>query len=1364
MPAVVRYIGLNNGDWQNPSNWSSGAVPGRSDNVLLDQNVNVNYSGSSTGTDVLNITQTAGSLSITGGTLNVNAPSTFNGALRLSGPGAQLGIFGDPNDHSKPGQLTVNGTFTWDAGLLHGGTVTISNTATLNITGVFGEMDLGKAGEAETVLNNAGHMNQTGSANPNGNLVMDNAAINNQAGAVFTLSGDYDMHVVIAPLTSTPKLLTNSGIIRHGAGLGAAVFGVPINNLTGGLLDVQAGSVVFTGGGTGAGGTFNVNAGALIDLTGGQLPAYFGTYTATGQGHIIVASGMLTANGATFNFPPGMFQWTGGTIQGSGLTNAGFINLDNTLTHSNQVLAGNLYNNGTITLNDAPGTNFFLNRGTLYNQAGGLFDIQTDSNAVRLTPLPPFQLAIGVDNPNKDLITGIYNNGTFRKEGTSGTSTVNVLFNNSPSGVVDTRSGTLDLTGGGTSSGGTFNSAAGALMDFSFSIPLQQNQDPALFRGYQNMTGTYTGSGGGTVQLSSGRTGVQGADLILNFAPGLFQWTGGTLDSGVQNIFNQGEINVSAMSPLNPPPTLTGTLNNNGIFNVTGTVSLQLAGGVLNNQVSSGVIDFQSSAGIDVLSDSTGSINNYGTVQKTSGLVTNILAAYNNQPGGEIDAQAGTLNLSGGGNSLGGIFNAAAGGILDLTGGSSTNQFLSGTYTGSGDGVVRVSGGTLNAGNEAQLVFNFAAPTATNPLGIFQWQGGTINTGTRDLANFGSITITGPTASTLIGTINNTGTIMVAPRAPTLLLNNAFLNNLQGGTVDIQSDGGAFSAIGNSMVNNAGTFKKTAGASSGIDTVFNTPSGTVLAAAGTLAFNSPVTQGGTVLSGGLWEADNGAVLTINSAGNILFNNATVILSGPTAQFTNLTNLAVNNGTLILQQGAGFTAGSNFQNTGTLTLGPGSRFTVTGGGSFTQTASGVTNVQIGGRPASGQFGQIVASGQANLAGSINISLAPNFTPAAGDQYPIVSFASRTASFPNLNGLQAGRNVRFDVAPDTSTNITLVVKAAVVHTVMPLAFVIGLDNQAYGQKLDPATGQAVGGYFPIQAAPGFVTRVKAIAPGHDANNLPLLFAIGEDDQVYLQKFTAAGDQNGVWFLTQPGAVKSIVVGNDAANRPELFVIGLDNQVYALQFDANGNVRSGYFLTQPGAVKSLVVGHDAKYDPELFVIGLDNQVYAQKFDANGNSASGYFLTQPGQVKSIQAGSDGFLNPELFVIGLDDQVYALHFDANGNTAGGYFLTQAGAVKSLVVSHDANNDPELFVIGLDNQVYAQKLDANGNSAGGYFLANAGQVKSLDVGYYNGNDPEVFVTGLNDNLFSFTLDANGFPSSGYFLTQAGAILALRLTP
>ncbi len=220
----------------------------------------------------------------------------------------------------------------------------------------------------------------------------------------------------------------------------------------------------------------------------------------------------------------------------------------------------------------------------------------------------------------------------------------------------------------------------------------------------------------------------------------------------------------------------------------------------------------------------------------------------------------------------------------------------------------------------------------------------------------------------------------------------------------------------------------------------------------------------------------------------------------------------------------------------------------------------------------------------------------------------------------------------------------------------------------------------------------------------------FVIGLDNQVYGEKFDRSGNAVNGYFLTAPGQVKALAVGQDAAGDAVVFVIGLDDQLYTQRFDGNGNSLGGYQQAAPGRIKSVCVGCDAAGDPEALVIGLDNQVWAEKFDATGNPLGGYFLTAGGQVKPLSVGPDSAGNPEVFVIGLDDQVWTTTFDAGGNPLGGYSLTAAGRVKALALVHDGAGDPEVFAIGLDNQVWAEKLGPAGTAVNPYGLAAGGQV------------------------------------------------------
>jgi hypothetical protein len=314
-----------------------------------------------------------------------------------------------------------------------------------------------------------------------------------------------------------------------------------------------------------------------------------------------------------------------------------------------------------------------------------------------------------------------------------------------------------------------------------------------------------------------------------------------------------------------------------------------------------------------------------------------------------------------------------------------------------------------------------------------------------------------------------------------------------------------------------------------------------------------------------------------------------------------------------------------------------------------------------------------------------------------------------------------------------------------------FVIGLDNQVWAEKLDPA-GNPVGGYFLVQTG-----AVKSFSAGHDAAGRPELFVIGLDDQVYGLHFDGNGNPVGGYFQAAIGQVKSLSAGQDALNRPELFVIGLDDQVWALHFDPTGNPVGSYFLTQVGQVEALDPGRDASNRPELFVIGLDDQVWAQKLDATGNPVGGYFLTQIGRVKSVNAGHDAGGNPDVFVTGLDDQVWAQKLDAGGNPVGGYFLTQLGLIKSLSLGYGTAGNPEVFVVGLDDQIWVQQLDASGNPLESYSLTAVGAVTALAV--YS--DPTVYARGLDGQIYRINTDAQGHAVRPWRLLAPGQVVTMR---
>jgi len=82
--------------------------------------------------------------------------------------------------------------------------------------------------------------------------------------------------------------------------------------------------------------------------------------------------------------------------------------------------------------------------------------------------------------------------------------------------------------------------------------------------------------------------------------------------------------------------------------------------------------------------------------------------------------------------------------------------------------------------------------------------------------------------------------------------------------------------------------------------------------------------------------------------------------------------------------------------------PGDPFgTLTIQGNYTQTAAGNLLIQIGG---ANQYGQLVISGSAALAGTLEVSLLGDYVPAAGTSFQILTFAAYTGDFATELGLR------------------------------------------------------------------------------------------------------------------------------------------------------------------------------------------------------------------------------------------------------------------------------------------------------------------------------------------------------------------------
>jgi hypothetical protein len=90
LPSTVTWISSSSGSWNTAANWSTGAVPGAGDDVVINQpgSVTVTLAGS---TSIHSLSITGDTLDVTSGTLSVAANSSNAGAIQVE-PGAHVNL------------------------------------------------------------------------------------------------------------------------------------------------------------------------------------------------------------------------------------------------------------------------------------------------------------------------------------------------------------------------------------------------------------------------------------------------------------------------------------------------------------------------------------------------------------------------------------------------------------------------------------------------------------------------------------------------------------------------------------------------------------------------------------------------------------------------------------------------------------------------------------------------------------------------------------------------------------------------------------------------------------------------------------------------------------------------------------------------------------------------------------------------------------------------------------------------------------------------------------------------------------------------------------------------------------------------
>jgi hypothetical protein len=689
-------------------------------------------------------------------------------------------------------------------GTLDGSSTAVDNTGALLVNDGTTLALLGSIDNTGTITLNSG--------NDATNLIVNAAIVTLSGGGMVALSNNGANQIYGA---AAVDVLDNVDNTISGAGqLGAGQ--LTLTNATGATIDANQGAqlVINTNGNvvTNSGTIEDTGTGGLVilntNVSGGSIEAL------GGGAHVDLNNGTISG-GATLTT-------TGGAV--IQVDNTGALDGTTTLNNTGAVLVidgatlnvlGTINNTGTITLNSGnDATNLIVNSATVMLSGGGMVALSNNGGNQIYGELAGDVLD-NIDNT----ISGAGQLGagqlTLTNAGTIDANQGGALVINT-SGNVVTNTGTIEDTG------------TGGLVILNTYVS----------------GGTINASGSGASIFLNG--GAIGGGAILATAAGDVIQTiggGGTLDGSNKALNNTGVVQVNDGTTL----TLLGTIDN------TGTITLNSTNDGTNLIVNAAIVTL-SGGGMVALS-------NNGANQIYGALASDILDNVDNTISGSGQLGAGQLTLT---NATGGTIDANQGAqlIINTNGNVVTN---SGTIEDTGTGGLailntNVSGGSIEAlggGSHVDLnngtISGGATLTTTGGAVIQVDNSGTLDGSASPLNNTGTVLVIDGTTLNLLGTINNTGTIILNSTndGTNLILGSAKVLLEGGGTVVLSNNGNNFIY----------------GASAGdvLDNVNNTISGAGQLGAGQMK----LTNAGTI------DANQGAALVINTGANVVTNSGTI---------------------------------------------------------------------------------------------------------------------------------------------------------------------------------------------------------------------------------------------------------------------------------------------------------------------------------------------------------------------------------------------------------------------------------------------------------------------------------------------------------
>jgi hypothetical protein len=644
----------------------------------------------------------------------------------------------------------------------------------------------------------------------------------------------------------------------------------------------------------------------------------------------------------------------------------------------------------------------------------------------------------------------VINQGTILAETTGGTIRVaGQSFVNA--GVAEARNGgTLDLPANVLFNSGLLNAATGGALRLGgvwTNAGTLSMTNAAVYLG-----GNFTISSLGVFNRDGGTVYVTGTlnntntELTLNGGTGSWVMLGGTIRAGTVSVTGgarlifsnigggtldgttcNGDLDLESMNGAQL--TMTNGLVLNGTLRVGNPTNQWYAVVVVQgSQTLSGnatvVFGNHSSynALLLTLADTTLTLGSGVTIRGHSGII-----GYSSAWGGPAnvsvinqgvilaDTSGGTIRVAGQSFVNAGLAEARNGGTLDLPPNVLVNN---GVLNAGSSSALRLAGEWTNAGtiNMTHATVYLGGSFSVSDLGLFNRDGGTVY---------------------VTGTLNNTGTELAlnADTGSWVMLGGT----IRGGTVS--GAGGAeliFSSIGGTL--DGTTCNGDLDLESINAAALTLTNGVVLN--GTLRVGNPTNQwyGVVNFNGSQTLGGNGTVIFGNHAAynalRLTLPNTTLTVGpgvtvrghtgviGYASAWGGPANVSVINQGVIsgdVNGGTLYVVGQSVTNEGSVGQTGGGRLRLQGAvvnagqispgtapgiveitGSFTQSASGVLNVTMGGLTPGSNFSQLNISGAAILDGTVAVTLVNGFLPALSNEFAVVGCSSRTGVFSGLAG--------------------------------------------------------------------------------------------------------------------------------------------------------------------------------------------------------------------------------------------------------------------------------------------------------------------------------------------------------------------------